>query len=230
MRKQALAFEDIEELNVNRENEIPIISTSYKLAKRTLDISGALIGLIILFIVLIPFIVIYSIGKNKGEMLFKQKRIGQYGEVFEIYKFRSMVENAEEVLKRDKDLYTKYIANSYKLEAEEDPRITTFGRFIRKTSLDELPQFLNVLKGEMSLVGPRPIVQEELNEYGNKKALFLSAKPGITGYWQTCGRSEVNYPERVNVELYYMNNQSVLLDIQILFKTVVHVLIRKGAY
>jgi len=230
LRKQALAFEEVSELNVNREDEIPVISTSYKFAKRTLDISGALIGLFILFIVLIPFIFIYSIGKNKGEMLFKQKRIGQYGEVFEIYKFRSMVENAEEVLKRDKDLYTKYIANSYKLEAEEDPRITTFGRFIRKTSLDELPQFLNVLKGEMSLVGPRPIVQEELNEYGNKKALFLSAKPGITGYWQTCGRSEVNYPERVNVELYYMNNQSVLLDIQILFKTVVHVLIRKGAY
>ncbi len=212
------------------QDEYIVKKTSFKLIKRTIDILGAIVGLFILLVLLIPLAPFYLIGSNKGPLFFKQQRIGQNGKHFGIYKFRSMIRNAEEVLKEDKELYNKYVANSYKLEPEEDPRITSFGRFIRKTSLDELPQFLNVLKGEMSLVGPRPIVQIELNEYQDKKDLFLSVKPGITGYWQTCGRSEVNYPERVDVELYYMYNQSLLLDLNILFKTIVQVLLRKGAY
>lgn len=126
-------------------------------------------------------------------------------------------------------LYQKYIQNNYKLEPEEDPRITGIGRF-KKTSLDELPQFINVLKGEMSLVGPRPVVKEELAEYKSRKDLFLSVKPGITGYWQVSGRSDVGYPERVDLELHYVYNQSVLFDIKILFLTLLHVLLRKGAY
>ncbi|WP_255473358.1 sugar transferase [Planomicrobium sp. CPCC 101110] len=212
------------------QDETIAIKSSYKLIKRTIDILGAIVGLFILLLFLIPLIPFYLIGSNRGPLFFKQQRIGQNGKQFGIYKFRSMIRNAEEVLKEDKELYDKYVANSYKLEPDEDPRITSFGRFIRKTSLDELPQFLNVLKGEMSLVGPRPIVQIELNEYRDKKDLFLSVKPGITGYWQTCGRSEVNYPERVDVELHYMYNQSLILDLTILFKTVVQVLLRKGAY
>ncbi|WP_180956282.1 MULTISPECIES: sugar transferase [unclassified Planococcus (in: firmicutes)] len=206
------------------------ITIGYKLAKRTIDILGSLIGLFILFLVMLPMSVFYLLGNNRGSIFFKQERIGQGGKIFYIYKFRSMIRNAEEVLKKDSKLYEKYVASSYKLEPEEDPRITAFGRFIRKTSLDELPQFFNVLKGDMSLVGPRPVVQVELDEYGEKKDKFLSVKPGITGHWQTCGRSNINYPERVNIELYYMYNQTFLFDLKILFKTIVQVLLRKGAY
>lgn len=216
--------------NSTTEGHIARNNVGYKLAKRTLDIIGALVGLLILSIAMILLSPFYLFGSNRGPLFFKQQRIGQNGKQFGIYKLRSMIQDAEEVLKKDENLYAKYVANSYKLEAEEDPRITSFGRFIRKTSLDELPQFLNVLKGDMSLVGPRPVVQIELNEYADKSDLFLSVKPGITGHWQTCGRSNVNYPERVDIELYYMYNQSLVLDISILFKTVVQVLMRKGAY
>lgn len=207
------------------------ISKSYLFTKKLIDIIGSLIGIAICGIIAIPFFFIYKFDKqNKGPMFFKQRRLGQCGKEFGIYKFRSMVVNAEEALKKDEELYKKYVANSYKLEPEEDPRITPFGRFIRKTSLDELPQFINVLKGEMSLVGPRPIVEDELREYGNRADLFLSVKPGVTGYWQVSGRSEVNYPERVDIELYYMQNQSIKLDLEIIFKTIIQVILRKGAY
>ncbi|WP_249222121.1 sugar transferase [Planococcus sp. MSAK28401] len=211
-------------------SELANITIWYILAKRALDIIGSIVGLIVLLIVILPLSFFYTVGSNRGPMFFKQERIGQKGNVFYIYKFRSMVTNAEEVLRKDIKLYEKYVNSSYKLEPEEDPRITAFGRFIRKTSLDELPQFLNVLKGDMSLVGPRPIVQVELDEYQEKKELFLSAKPGITGHWQTCGRSNINYPERVDIELHYMYSQSFWMDIKILFKTVIQVLMRKGAY
>ena len=163
-------------------------------------------------------------------MFFKQQRYGKNGEKFNIYKFRSMVKNADEKLKSNKHLYEKYVQNNYKLEQDEDPRITKLGRFLRKTSLDELPQLINVLKGEMSIVGPRPIVDEELIEYKHLKDDFLSVKPGITGYWQISGRSEVGYPERVDLELYYVYHQSLLLDIKIILKTVVVVFLKKGAY
>lgn len=141
-----------------------------------------------------------------------------------------MIVNAEEKLKADKELYQKYLKNNYKLEPHEDPRITKLGRFLRATSLDEIPQLINVLKGEMSLVGPRPVVKEELEEYGVKVNEFLSVKPGLTGYWQVSGRSEVGYPERVDLELYYVYNQSLLLDIKIILKTIWIVLLKKGAY
>jgi exopolysaccharide production protein ExoY len=198
--------------------------------KRIIDILGSVIGIILTLPIFILILGFYLFGSNKGPILFKQTRIGKNGKKFYIYKFRSMIINAEEKLKTNKSLYEKYIRNNFKLEPEEDPRITQFGQFLRKTSLDELPQFINVLKGEMSLVGPRPVVVEELNEYKDKKNEFLSVKPGITGYWQVCGRSEVGYPERVNIELYYVYNRSLMLDIKILFKTVIQVLLRKGAY
>ncbi|MGE2643769.1 sugar transferase, partial [Escherichia coli] len=135
--------------------------------------------------------ILYMIGDNKGPVFFKQIRMGKNGKEFYIYKFRSMIVNAEEKLRSNEVLYKKYIDNNYKLEPSEDPRITKVGQFLRKTSLDELPQFLNVLKGDMSLVGPRPVVQEELVEYGKRKDEFLSVKPGLTGYWQVSGRSDV---------------------------------------
>jgi exopolysaccharide production protein ExoY len=202
----------------------------YYLLKRVIDFSGALLGLILTLPIFLIIMSFYYYGPNKGPIFFKQTRIGKGGKKFKIYKFRSMVVNAEIKLKDNKELYEKYIKNNYKLEQDEDPRITNFGRFIRKTSLDELPQFFNVIKGEMSLVGPRPVVLEELNEYKEKKSEFLSVKPGITGYWQVCGRSDVGYPERVDIELYYVYNKSLALDIKILFKTVIQVILRKGAY
>nr|WP_255262835.1 sugar transferase [Bacillus wiedmannii] len=211
---------------------IPIHKNSivYYGLKRGMDILGAICGLIIFspIFLLVPFL--YMRGEGKGPVFFKQERIGINGKSFYIYKFRSMVLNSEEKLKRNQLLYQKYIQNNYKLEPEEDPRITGVGRFLRKTSLDELPQFINVLKGEMSLTGPRPVVEEELKEYGDRTELFLSVKPGITGYWQVSGRSEVGYPERVDLELYYVYKKSIFMDVKILFLTCVQVLLRKGAY
>mgnify|MGYP003775578825 CR=1 FL=1 len=206
------------------------VSNSYSLSKRLIDILGSLFLIILTLPIYIVIGLFYMNGENKGPIFFKQVRIGKNGNKFRIYKFRSMVVNAEEKLKSDEILYQKYLDNSYKLEPEEDPRITRVGRFLRASSIDEIPQLINVLKGEMSLVGPRPIVEEELVEYGERTSEFLSVKPGITGYWQVSGRSDIDYPERVDVELYYVNKASFLFDIKILLKTVSIVLLRKGAY
>ncbi|TKC15527.1 sugar transferase [Robertmurraya kyonggiensis] len=195
-----------------------------------MDVMGALIGILVLFLLMLLFFAIYQLGENKGPMFYKQVRVGKNGKRFEVYKFRSMVIDAEEKLLKNKILYQKYLKNNYKLEQEEDPRLTKFGKFIRNTSLDEFPQFINVLRGEMSLVGPRPVVDIELQEYKERVQEFLSVKPGITGYWQSGGRSTVGYPERVDIELYYVFNRSLQLDIKILFNTFVQVINRKGAY
>jgi lipopolysaccharide/colanic/teichoic acid biosynthesis glycosyltransferase len=205
-------------------------SKLYAVTKRIIDIIGALVGLILTSPLFVIISIFYLFGDSKGPIFFKQVRIGKNGRKFYIYKFRSMIVNAEEKLKADKELYQKYLKNNYKLEPHEDPRITKLGRFLRATSLDEIPQLINVLKGEMSLVGPRPVVKEELEEYGVKVNEFLSVKPGLTGYWQVSGRSEVGYPERVDLELYYVYNQSLLLDIKIILKTIWIVLLKKGAY
>ncbi|PLT36027.1 multidrug MFS transporter [Bacillus sp. V5-8f] len=211
---------------VSYEDRTPL----FALVKRTIDFVGALIALVLTLPVWIVIGVFYIFGENKGPVFFKQQRTGKNGEIFHIYKFRSMIMNADQKLKENQELYEKYIANSYKLEPHEDPRITKLGEFLRKTSLDEIPQIINVLKGEMSLIGPRPVIQDELMEYGNRVNEFLSVKPGMSGYWQVCGRSSVLYPERVNMELYYVQKQSVKLDTWILFKTIEIVLLRKGAY
>ncbi|MEH7130269.1 sugar transferase [Neobacillus drentensis] len=202
----------------------------YFAIKRSIDFLGALVGILLFSPIFLIIAVLYTFGESKGPVFFKQKRVGKNGEAFYIYKFRSMIVDAEEKLKTNSVLYKKYIENNYKLEPHEDPRITKSGRFLRKTSLDELPQFINVLKGDMSLVGPRPVVPEELKEYGNKVSDFLAVKPGLTGYWQISGRSDVSYPERVDVELYYAYNQGLALDIKIICKTIIQVLMKKGAY
>ncbi|MED3870975.1 sugar transferase [Priestia megaterium] len=169
-------------------------------ASRLIDIILAITFIIILLpIMLIIFLLIKL--DSRGPVLFKQQRIGKDGEAFLILKFRTMIINSEQKLKGNPVLYRKYIENSYKLDPSEDPRITKLGEFLRKTSLDEIPQFLNVLIGDMAIVGPRPVLLDELKEYGNKREIFLSVKPGITGYWQVSGRSNIGYPERVNLEL-----------------------------
>ncbi|WP_430051304.1 sugar transferase [Priestia aryabhattai] len=214
-------------IDYNSDNET---RKMYYLAKRSFDIIGAMVGMVLVFPIFLLIVIMYAYGDSKGPVFFKQIRIGKNGEKFYIYKFRSMILNAEQKLKENKDLYRKYIENNYKLEPEEDPRITKLGAFLRKTSIDELPQLINVLKGEMSLVGPRPIVDEELIEYGSQATDFLSVKPGVTGYWQVSGRSGVGYPERVDLELYYVYNQAFFFDLKIIFKTIWMVLLKKGAY
>lgn len=225
--------EQVSDLEGILKKEIEIKSSNrYQISKRFLDISGSVLGLVLFILAYLVLIIPYRIGDNKGPILFSQKRLGKNGQVFFIYKFRSMKVNADKILKNDKHLYEKYVNKGYKLDANEDPRITKLGHFIRKTSIDELPQFINVLKGEMSLIGPRPIIEEELLEYKkeNCESLFLSMKPGITGVWQTSGRSNVNYPERVYLELSYLSNNSILTDLKIIEKTIWKVIKKEGAY
>ena len=215
---------------VNRQLEGVRSKAGYLFFKRLFDIAIALVGMIVLVIVTIILATFYSFGKNKGRIFFSQERIGLNGKTFKIYKYRSMVENAQEILKKDPKLYQKYIENSYKLLPEEDPRMTRLGRFIRRHSIDEIPQFINILKGDMSFIGPRPVIAEELLQYGERAPKFLSVKPGATGWWQVSGRSEVGYPERCDVELYYVDNCSLKLDIKIFFLELKRIITRDAAY
>ena len=168
--------------------------------------------------------------ESPGPIFFGQSRLGQNGGRFRCLKFRSMHRDAEARLNADPLLKRKYVKNNYKLPEEEDPRLTRVGRFLRKTSLDELPQLFNVLKGDMSLVGPRPIVPQELEEYGAAAPVFLSLKPGITGAWQVDGRSTVGYPDRADIEVEYVRAWSLGRDLLILLRTVPAVLARRGAH
>ncbi|EFW89480.1 sugar transferase [Streptococcus equinus] len=204
----------------------------FLVVKRIFDIVSGLVGTCVLFLpAAILIFIIYKLQGYSGSIFFKQERLGLNGKKFKIIKFRSMIENAEEVLRSNKVLYRKYVENSYKLAPEEDPRLTTIGAFIRKTSIDELPQFINILKGDMSFIGPRPIIEEEIQEYkGSDKDKFLSVKPGATGYWQVSGRSNVSYPERCDIELYYVDNMSLLLDLKILLNSFAKVISKTGAY
>ncbi|RHW50169.1 sugar transferase [Bombilactobacillus bombi] len=204
----------------------------YRLLKRFFDIVISTLALVVCSPLFLIFKVVYLFGENKGPMLYKQLRVGKNGKQFLIYKFRSMVNGADNKLKANPRLYQKYLQNDFKLPVDDDPRITHFGHFIRLTSLDEIPQFINVLKGEMSLVGPRPIVEAELKNYDTPEHLnkFLSVKPGITGCWQAFGRNKIGYPKRCNVELYYVDHASLLFDLKIIVKSFSSVLKHDGVY
>jgi lipopolysaccharide/colanic/teichoic acid biosynthesis glycosyltransferase len=193
------------------------------------DLPLALVASILVAPLMLVLAALVRFG-SPGPVLFRQRRLGRGGRVFDCLKFRSMRVDAEDVLRRDPAVRARYIANGYKLPAAEDPRITTIGRFLRCTSLDELPQLFNVMRGEMSLVGPRPIVPAELVEYGDSAAEFLAAIPGITGRWQVSGRSNLFYPERAAVELEYITGWSLSEDVRILLRTLPVVLSRTGAH
>lgn len=209
----------------------------YSLVKRIIDV----IGSCVLGILFSPFCLIAAlcIAIDSPGPIFADtpQRVGKNGKLFKLFKFRSMVVNAHEQLRRDPKfakLYGEYKRNSYKLR--EDPRVTRVGRFIRKHSIDEIPQLLNVMKGDMSLVGPRPYYPDELVEqqrkYPHTKDLVkivLSAKPGITGYWQVSGRSEVNFDKRIKMDADYVNTSSLWLDIKILLKSPWAMISGKGA-
>ena len=190
----------------------------YKYIKRIIDILLSSIGLIVLSPVFLVIALLIKKESN-GPVFFKHKRIGKNGKEIEIYKFRSMVPNAEELMKKFTPEQMKEFKENFKLE--DDPRITKIGKFLRKTSLDELPQLINILKGELSIIGPRPIVKEELEKYRNNKEKFLSVTPGLTGYWAANGRSDITYKQRMMMELYYVDNISFELDTKIFFKTII---------
>ena len=198
----------------------------YDFVKRIIDIIIGVIGLIICLPIFVIIGIIIKID-SKGPILFKHKRIGKHGKKIEIYKFRTMIDNAEEAMKNFTEEQKKEFAENFKLE--NDPRVTRVGKILRKTSLDELPQIINILKGEMSIIGPRPIVKSELEKYGNNQGKFLSVAPGLTGYWAANGRSDVSYEERMALELYYVENRSLILDLKIFFKTILSVLKGRGA-
>ncbi|HET7553122.1 MAG TPA: sugar transferase [Gemmatimonadaceae bacterium] len=197
--------------------------------KRLLDITVSAIALVILS----PLMLLIAAAvrlESKGPAFFKQRRVGRHGRSFGCFKFRSMYTDAEKRLRDDPQLYRMYVENDYKLPEEVDTRVTRVGRFLRQTSLDELPQLWNVLKGEMSLVGPRPIVPNEIRHYNGEATLLLTLQPGITGAWQVSGRSTLQYPERATVELEYVEQWSLLSDLWILLRTVPAVLTRRGAH
>ncbi len=203
---------------------------SYLFFKRLTDIILSVVALVCFSPVFLAVWFKCQYGDNKGPVFFKQTRIGQYGRPFKIYKFRSMIVDADQVLHANQELYAKYVANNYKLEPEEDPRITRTGRFLRKTSLDEIPQFINIIRGEMSIIGPRPVVAEEVKIYGDRAEKFLSVKPGAMGLWQASGRSNIGYPERCDLELSYVDQASYWFDLKIMFKNIISIFTSEGAY
>jgi exopolysaccharide biosynthesis polyprenyl glycosylphosphotransferase len=194
--------------------------------KRILDLAGGLVGTLI-FLVHYPFVAIAIKRDSPGPVLFKQKRMGAHGRIFNLYKFRTMYVDAEQ---RRRELMDENVMNGHMFKLSEDPRITKIGRWLRKTSIDELPQFLNVLKGEMSLVGTRPPMIEEVEQYQPEHLKRISAKPGITGLWQVSGRNKITDFDRVvELDCSYLDNWRFWDDIKILFKTLWIVLQRKGA-
>lgn len=198
----------------------------YDFVKRFSDIICSAIAIILLS----PFFIIITIAikaTSKGPVIFVHKRVGKGGKEIGIYKFRSMVMNAEKLIENFTPEQKEEFQKNFKLE--NDPRITKIGKFLRKTSLDELPQFFNVLKGDLSIVGPRPVIEAETKIYGKYKDMLLSVKPGLTGFWAANGRSDTSYKRRSAMEIYYVKNRSLLFDIKIILKTAVSVFKGDGA-
>ena len=198
----------------------------YNFFKRSFDIISASIGILFLLPLFIVLAILVKLD-SKGPIFFSHKRIGKNGKIIGIYKFRSVVSNSEEIFKNFTEEQKKEFEKNFKLD--DDPRITKIGGFLRKTSLDELPQLLNIIKGDMSVVGPRPIVRAEVEKYGVCADKLFSVKPGLTGFWQANGRSDTTYEERVQMDMYYIDNRSFLLDIRIILKTVISVIRKEGA-
>jgi Undecaprenyl-phosphate galactose phosphotransferase WbaP len=207
---------------------VVVRATAY-MVKRTLDI----LGVVVLGVLALPLIAIIALGvklDSRGPVIFGHRRIGQRGREFRAWKFRSMVTNADDVLRDHLQNNPQAMAEwNSKRKLRDDPRVTAIGRFLRKTSLDELPQLWNVLIGEMSLVGPRPIVHAERHHYREQIALYEGVLPGLSGLWQVSGRSNTSYEERVRLDSYYVRNWSIWLDLCILVRTIPALLFGRGA-
>ncbi|CAG7613366.1 hypothetical protein PAESOLCIP111_01595 [Paenibacillus solanacearum] len=203
------------------------LQVRYLIVKRMMDVIGAGIGIILLLPFLFIIGCLIKLEDPRGPIFFKQTRVGKNGKPFGMYKFRSMVNNAEQLL--PSLLEQNEIAGAM-FKIKNDPRITRVGRWIRKTSIDELPQLWNVLNGEMSLVGPRPPLPREVHEYSEYDKLRLLVTPGCTGIWQVSGRSNVGFREMVEMDLKYIMERTLLMDIKIILKTIIVMLKSKDAY
>ena len=198
----------------------------YDMTKRILDIVGAALLLLLCFPLMLV-IGLLVLTTSPGPVLFRQTRLGKHGERFWLYKFRTMAPDAEQQLTNRPELRLAY-EESYKLA--DDPRVTTLGVFLRRSSLDELPQLFNILGGSMSLIGPRPIVPQELAKYGEQGSKLLSVKPGLGGHWQAHGRSDTTYDQRVALDMHYIDHRSLGTDLALLMQTALAAFRRRGSY
>lgn len=202
------------------------VSLFYLIVKRICDIVLASLILMLTFPLFVLISVLVRLD-SRGPVFFKRRVIGKNGCYFDMFKFRSMVEDAEQILEQSEELKKEYYVSA---KLKVDPRITRLGRFLRKTSLDELPQLINILLGTMTFVGPRPIADDEVELYGPALERFKTVTPGITGLWQTCGRSETSYETRVEMDMHYIDKRCLLLDLWIVISTIPAVLLKRGAY
>ncbi|MET1249200.1 sugar transferase [Sporolactobacillus sp. STCC-11] len=200
---------------------------NYLIAKRALDLIGSLAGIILLSPLLFVIALLIKFEDRKGSVIFKQLRVGKNGKLFYIYKFRSMVTNAEKLLDQ---LLDKNETTGAMFKMKNDPRVTRIGHFIRRTSIDELPQLFNVLKGNMSLVGPRPPLPREVDKYTDYDKQRLLVTPGCTGLWQVSGRSNVGFRKMVELDLRYIKTRSMWIDIKLVVKTMLLLLGSKNAF
>ena len=214
---------------VENETFVKIKMVIYNIIKRLFDIFCALLGIILLIPTYIFVKIAYMVTGDFSSVFYRQKRVGKDGKIIRIFKFRSMVKNADTVLKEliKREPYKTEWKKNQKLD--NDPRITKVGKLIRKTSLDELPQFINVLKGDMSLIGPRPLVEGELDSHNGNHEIYEKVRPGITGWWACNGRSATTYEERLRLEYYYVNHRGIKIDLKCIFKTIQVVLFKDGA-
>lgn len=202
---------------------------TYFIIKRVFDILCSIFGILMLIPISLVTKICYIAVGDKKSIFYKQKRVGKNGKIIYIYKFRSMVYNADEVLKellKDPKYRKEWDINQ---KFENDPRVTKIGKILRKTSLDEIPQFINVLKGDMSLIGPRPLVEGELDAHKGNPMIYQSVRPGISGWWAANGRSATTYEKRLELEYYYCKNCNLILDIKCVFLTIKAVLYKEGA-
>lgn len=221
-KEEIILDSHIKELKVN--NKIGMA------AKRGIDIVGSVIGIALLIPITLFLAICNFIAKENGPLFFKQARIGKDGRTFYMYKYRTMIVNAEDILKEHIKKQTKigkeYVKNK---KIKNDPRITKIGKFLRNTSLDEFPQFINVLKGEMSLVGPRPYLPMEKEDMGDTYKVIIQMKPGLTGPWQVAGRSNLGFNDRVALDEKYYEEKSLAKDIKMVLKTFTRIIQKEGA-
>ena len=220
----------INDISENSLNFSKVKKYSYLITKRLFDIILSLFGILFLIPLSIIIKISYILNKDYSSIFYTQTRIGKNGKEFKLYKFRSMIPNADEVLKKlmdtNTDIFNEYSKNK---KLKDDPRVIKVGKFIRKTSLDEFPQFINVFKGDMSIVGNRPYLPREKEDMGNYYSDIVKTKCGIVSYWAVHGRSDVSFKRRLELEKYYSNHLSLKLDIEIFFRAFLVVLLKKGA-
>ncbi|MBM7689340.1 UDP-phosphate galactose phosphotransferase [Enterococcus ureilyticus] len=215
-KKQAYIKRSNESNNSHLERDFAQRSLSFRISKRGLDILGSLIGLICFSPLFLIVAFLIKKEDSKGHVLFAQQRVGKNGKPFIMYKFRSMCTDAEKKLDELLE-YNEIEGAMFKIK--KDPRVTKIGKKLRQTSIDELPQLWNVLKGDMTLVGPRPPLEREVKEYSQHDMLRLTVKPGCTGLWQICGRNDIHFDDMVELDLEYIANPSLMSDIKIIFAT-----------